>query len=393
MKNPLIIIFATVTLDAAGIGLSWPIFPALLRSVGHADDLSWHFGAYLALYALMQFLFAPVLGALSDRHGRKPILMLSLAGAAVDYLFMALAPSLALLFVGRAIAGMTAASTAVASAAITDLTDESERTRRFAQMSACFGIGFIAGPAIGGMLGEYSVRLPFVAAAALNAANLIMTMLFLPETRRANQPAEAHSLWPISSFRWLFGFRLILPFILVYFIMAIVGEVGGTVWVLYGTDKFHWSPMTTGLSLTAFGFFHAVAQAFIAGPISERWGEKYAMLISMLSDSVAYISIALVSQGWMAFALTPVFCLGSIGAPALQSLLTARVSQDEQGRLQGLLSSITSLATIVGPLAISMVYFASREIFPGLVWVLGAALLLICLPMIFARQEKSAETA
>lgn len=387
MKKPLLVVFATVILDAAGIGLTLPIFPQLLRDVGHTDDLGWRFGAFLALYALMQLIFSPLLGALSDRHGRKPILMLSLAGAAIDYLFMAFAPSLWLLFVGRAIAGITGASTAVASAAITDMTDEQELTRRFAQMSACFGIGFIAGPAIGGVLGEYSVRLPFIAAALLNAANLLSALALLPETCR-DRPAEAHAVSPLASFRWLSGFPALIALIVVYFIIAFVGEVGGTVWVLYGTDKFRWPPMTVGLSLAAFGFFHAVTQAFIAGPVSERCGEKRAVLISIAADSAAYVLIALATEGWMAFLLMPLFCLGGIGAPALQSLMTAQVDGERQGRLQGVLASTTSLATIVAPLLISTIYFSSRTVFPGLVWMLGAAAYLLCLPIVLGRARR-----
>ena len=389
MKRTLGVIYATVILDAAGIGLTLPIFPRLLRDVGHTDDLGWRFGAFLALYALMQFIFSPILGSLSDRLGRRPVMVLSLAGAAVDYVFMALAPSLWLLFVGRAIAGVTGASNAVASACITDITDDAERTRRFGQLSACFGIGFIAGPAVGGLLGEVSVRAPFIAAAGLNAVNLLMALFFLAETRRPGPAGgEQQAFSPLASFRWLLGFRILVPFVGAYFLLALIGEVGGTVWVLYGEDKFSWSPLMIGISLAAFGLFHAVVQAFIAGPISERWGERRALLIGVIADSAAYIIIALLTEGWMVFLLMPLFCLGGIGAPALQSLVTARVDGDHQGRMQGLLASMTSLASIIGPLAISTVYFASRDTFPGLVWILGAAFYLFCLPLAFSPGQK-----
>lgn len=388
MNRTLTVIYATVILDAAGIGLTLPIFPRLLEDVGHTDNLGWRFGAFLALYALMQFIFSPVLGALSDRFGRKPVLMVSLAGAAVDYVFMAAAPSLWLLFVGRAIAGVTGASNAVAAACVTDISEESERTRRFAQISACFGIGFIAGPAIGGILGEFSVRLPFIAAAALNVATLMMALFLLPETRKAGAAPEKHEGLQFVHFRWLLGHRLLLPLVGTYVILALVGEVGGTIWVLYGQDKFSWTPMMTGISLAAFGFFHAVVQAFIAGPISERWGERRTLLIGIVADSVAYITISFLAQGWMAFLLMPLFCLGGIGAPALQSLVTSQVDGDHQGRIQGLLASATSLASIVGPLAISIIYFASRDVFPGLVWILGAALYLLCLPVALSPRQK-----
>ncbi|MDE1993322.1 MAG: Tet(A)/Tet(B)/Tet(C) family tetracycline efflux MFS transporter, partial [Rhizobiaceae bacterium] len=382
---------ATVVLDAAGIGLTLPIFPRLLSEVGHTDELGWRFGAFLSLYALMQFLFSPLLGALSDRFGRRPILMLSLAGAAVDYIFMALAPTLWLLFVGRAIAGVTGASNSVASAITTDLTPEDQRARRFGQLSACFGVGFIAGPAIGGLLGEISVRAPFVAAAALNAANLLVALFLLKETRSNTFAvgASAASFSPLGTLRWLIGFRSLLPLVSTFVVLAFVGEVGGTIWVLYGQDKFSWEPITVGLSLAGFGLFHAVAQAFIVGPISERWGERRALLIGVLSDSAAYVLIALATSGWMAFVLLPLFCVGGIGAPALQSLLTAEVDADQQGRLQGVLASMTSLASIIAPLLISTLYFQTRGTFPGLVWICGAACYLLCLP-VFLSQRKSA---
>ena len=303
------------------------------------------------------------------------------------YLFLAFAPSLWLLLLGRAIAGLTSANVSVATAYITDISPEQSRARRFGLLNAMFGAGFIIGPILGGALGDYWLRLPFIAAAALNTANLALALALLPETRRAAAATEAHGLSPFSHFRWLFGFRTLLALVGAYFIIALVGEIGGTVWVLYGTDKFHWSPMTTGISLAAFGLFHAVTQAFIAGPVSERWGERRTVAISIVTDSAAYIAIALATKGWMAFLLMPLFSLGGIGAPALQSLLTAHIGTAEQGRLQGLLSSIASLATIIGPLLISTVYFASRQSFPGLVWLLGAGFYLLCLPAVFMRNQ------
>ncbi|MFP3547064.1 Tet(A)/Tet(B)/Tet(C) family tetracycline efflux MFS transporter [Rhizobium sp. SIMBA_035] len=386
MKKALSVVYATVVLDAAGIGLTLPIFPRLLRDVGHTDDLGWRFGAFLALYALMQFLFSPVLGSLSDRFGRKPVLLVSLAGAAIDYVFMALAPALWMLFLGRAIAGLTGASNAVAAACVTDVTEEHERARRFAQLSACFGVGFIAGPAIGGILGEYSVRLPFIAAAVLNGLNFAVAIFLLPETRKRGEGEKGQPLSPFAHFKWLFSFKPLLTLMAAYFLLAFIGEVGGTVWVLYGQDKFAWSAMMVGISLAAFGFFHAVVQAFVAGPVSERWGERRAVLIGVIADSIAYVTIAFLSEGWMVFFLMPLFCLGGIGAPALQSLVTANVDAEAQGRVQGLLASMVSLASIAGSLAISTIYFASRDIFPGLVWVLGAAVYLGLLPLIFSRR-------
>ena len=385
MKKAFGVILTTVALDAMGVGLVLPIIPRLLREVGHTTDLGWRFGAFLGLYALMQFLCAPVLGAFSDRFGRRPVLLVSLAGAAVDYLFLALAPSFWWLFAGRAIAGMTGASGAVASAYIADITPGEQLTRRFGFMSACFGLGFIAGPVIGGLLGDVWVRAPFLAAAALNGLNFLVALLVLPESHKVKGGKLALSAFnPLGPLRWAFSFPALLPLLATFLILAVVGDVGGTVWVLYGEDKFAWNGLTIGLSLAGFGLFHALAQAFVAGPISERWGERRALAIGMVADSLAYLAIAFATRGWMAFLLFPLFCLGGVGGPALQSLLSARAGEDHQGRLQGVLASTTGVSSVIAPLLISQVYFASRGVFPGLVWVGGAALYLLCLPVFFS---------
>lgn len=387
MKNkPLVVILTTVILDAVGIGLVMPIIPQLFREAGHLTELGWQYGAFLSLYALMQFVFSPVLGALSDRFGRRPVLLVSLAGAAVDYLAMAVAPSLWLLYVGRAIAGITGASMAVATAYLSDITPPDQRARRFGQLSACFGIGFIVGPVLGGVLGTTWVRAPFCVAALFNALNFLVAMLALPESpapRTVKFPLKA--LNPLSSLRWVFSFRSLLPLMLTFVVIILVGQVGGTIWVLYGQEKFAWDTLTVGLSLAGFGVFHALAQGLVAGPVVDRWGERAALMIGIVADSAAYVLLALATHGWMAFCLYPLFCLGGIGEPALKSLMTARVSNENQGQLQGVLASLMSLASIFGPLGASAVYGASRGFFPGLVWVLGATLYLLCVPVVFRK--------
>ena len=382
------LIMATVTLDAVGIGLVMPIIPRLLREVGHTGDLGWRFGAFLGLYALMQFLCSPVLGVLSDRFGRRPVLLVSLAGAAVDYVFMALAPSLAWLFVGRAVAGITGANMAVAQAYIADITPEDQRARRFGLFSAMFGLGFILGPVLGGFLGEVSVRAPFLAAAALNGLNLLLALFVLPESHRAKgQPVDRSAFNPFASLRWAAAFPALLPLMVAFLTLHLVGEVGGTIWVIYGEDKFAWNPWTIGFSLAGFGLFHALAQAFLAGPLAERYGERRAITIGIVADALAYVAIALATRGWMAFLLLPVFCLGAVGQPSIQSLLSRQVGEDQQGRLQGVLASLQSLASVIGPVVIAQAYFASRGWFPGLVWTVGAGLSLLCLPLFLTRRQ------
>jgi DHA1 family tetracycline resistance protein-like MFS transporter len=388
MNRALLTILATVVLSAIGIGLTMPIIPQLMRDVAHTTELGWKFGAFTGLYALMQFIFSPILGVLSDRFGRRPVLLLSLGGAVVDYVFMAMAPSLTLLFLGRAIAGITGASMAVTSAYIADVTPEDQRSRRYGQLGACFGIGFIIGPLIGGWLGAYWVRAPFLAAAAMNALNFLLTLWLVREshtTRNADTPAERISLNPLASLRWAASFKSILPMIIASGVLVLVGEIGGTVWVLYGEDKFTWDALTIGISLACFGAFHALAQAFIVGPIAERWGERRALMVGMSADTCAYIMIALATHGWMAFALMPLFCLGGIGAPALQSLLSSSVGPEQQGKLQGVLAAMASLANVIGPVAISTIYFMSRGSLPGLVWLIGAGLYLLCLPVLISK--------
>jgi DHA1 family tetracycline resistance protein-like MFS transporter len=212
MSKPLIVIFVAVVLDAIGIGLIFPILPALLRDVTHADNVAAYIGVMTALYAAMQFVFAPVLGSLSDRLGRRPVLLISLAGAAVNYLFLAIAPSLWMLLLGRAIAGLTSANLSVATAYITDISAEHKRARRFGLFNAMFGIGFIIGPVLGGVLGDHWLRLPFIAAAVLNACNLLLAFFVLPESREPSRAKiDLAALNPLRPLRWLLSMKHLLP--------------------------------------------------------------------------------------------------------------------------------------------------------------------------------------
>jgi|SRR5450631_518154 len=377
------VVLGIVALDFAGIGLTLPIIPRLLSEVAHTSDLGWRFGAFLSLYALMQFIFSPILGIWSDRVGRRPVLLCSLAGAAVDYVFMAIAPSLMLLFVGRAIAGLSGASQAVASAYIADVTSEGDRTRRFGQLNAAQGLGFIAGPVIGGLLGTLWIRAPFIAAAALNGVTFLVTLFVLREPlRHTLAENEMTSINPLRTFQWALSVPALLPLLTIFLVFTLVGQVGGTVWIIYGSDRYGWTPLWIGVSIACFGLLHAIAQAFIAGPMTERRGERFALVVGVITDGSASVLIAFATQGWMAFALMPLFGLGAVGLPALQSLMSGNVDPQKQGQLQGVLASMTSLASIVGPLAISSLYFASRASFPGLVWIAGAALYVITLPFL-----------
>ncbi|MHB1102094.1 MAG: Tet(A)/Tet(B)/Tet(C) family tetracycline efflux MFS transporter [Devosia sp.] len=390
MNKALIVILAAVTLDAVGIGLIFPILPALLREVTHATEIATLFGVMLALYAALQFLLSPVLGVLGDRFGRRPVLLISLAGAVIDYLIMAFSPELWMLVVGRAIAGITSANMAVATAYITDITPEEQRAKRFGYFHAMFGIGFIIGPVLGGVLGDIWVRAPFIAAAVLNALNFALALFVLPESRPGTREArfELKSLNPFGSLKWALTFRALLPLMAIFLIMNFVGQMYGTVWVLYGEDAFAWDALTIGLSLGAFGLFHAGAQAFLTGPVAARVGERAALVIGFAAEFTALIVIGFSSQGWIMFAVMPLFALGGVGMPALQSLTTTQVGADKQGQLQGVLASIVSLSAIFGPLFFSVVYFAVKPGWAGSIWIVGALVYMLAVPLMLGIRRR-----
>jgi DHA1 family tetracycline resistance protein-like MFS transporter len=394
MNRPLIVIFTAIVLDAVGIGLIFPILPSLLREVTHAENVAPYIGIMTALYAVMQFIFAPVLGSLSDRLGRRPVLLISLAGAAVNYLFLAFAPNLGLLLLGRAIAGLTSANVSVASAYVTDISPEDKRARRFGLLSAMFGIGFIIGPVLGGLLGDYWVRLPFIAAAALNGCNLLLAFLVLPESRTpTREKIDLAALNPLRPLRWVFSMKSLLPIILIFFMFSATGEVYGTCWALWGSDTFRWNGLWIGLSLGTFGVCQTLAQAFLPGPAVKLLGERAAILTGVAAVSVALVVMAFATQSWMIFAIMPVFALGGIGVPALQSLATRQVDASQQGQFQGVLASTVSLASIAAPLAFSSFYFAVREQWPGAIWLSVIVLYAIGALLVLGLQFKQPQPA
>lgn len=383
MNRSLIVIFIAVILDAVGIGLIFPILPRLLQEVSHTRNVAPYIGAMTALYAVMQFLFAPVLGALSDRLGRRPVLLISLGGAAVNYLLLAFAPNLALLFAGRAIAGLTSANLSVAMAYITDISAENERARRFGLFNAMFGVGFIIGPVLGGVLGDGWVRLPFVAAAVLNGCNLLLALFLLPETRApGREKIDLAALNPLAPLCWVFSVKRVLPFILIFFVFSATGEAYGTCWALWGSDSFRWNGLWIGLSLGAFGICQTLAQAFLPGPAVKLLGERAAILLGVAGVCLALTVMAFATQGWVIFAIMPVFALGGIGVPALQSLATRQVEAGRQGQFQGVLASAVSLASIVAPLGFSSFYFVFREVWPGAIWLAVVVVYALSVPLV-----------
>jgi DHA1 family tetracycline resistance protein-like MFS transporter len=394
MNKPLFVIFTAIVLDAVGIGLIFPILPSLLQDVTHTTNVAPYIGLMTALYAVMQFVFAPVLGSLSDRIGRRPVLLVSLAGAAVNYLFLAFAPTLWMLLLGRAIAGLTSANISVAMAYITDISPEETRARRFGLFNAMFGIGFIVGPVLGGALGDHWLRLPFIAAAMLNAGNLLLAFFLLPESRApSREKMDLAGLNPFRPLRWVFSMKSLLPIVFIFFVFSATGEAYGTCWALWGSDTFQWNGLTVGLSLGTFGVCQTLAQAFLPGPAVKLLGERAAILTGIAGVCVALVVMAFATQGWMIFAIMPVFALGGIGVPALQSLATRQVDESQQGQFQGVLASAVSLASIVSPLFFSSFYFVVREQWPGAIWLSVVVVYAASIPLIASLRFKKPAAA
>jgi DHA1 family tetracycline resistance protein-like MFS transporter len=384
MNRPLVIIYATICLDAVGIGVIFPILPRLLEDVTHAQNIAPYIGIMTALYAVMQFIFAPVLGALSDNLGRRPVLLVSLTGTAINYLVMAFAPQLWMLLLSRAIAGLTSANVSVATAYITDISPEDKRARRFGLSNAMFGIGFIIGPVLGGLLGDTWLRLPFVAAAVLNACNLLLALFILPESRTpARRKIDLAALNPLRPLRWVFSMKGLLPIILVFFILSATGEAYGTCWALWGFDTFQWNGLWIGLSLGAFGVCQTLVQALLPGPATKLLGERRAVVVGIACACIALVAMAFANQGWIVFAIMPIFALAGIGTPALQSLATRQVDATRQGQFQGVLASTVSLASIVAPIAFSTFYFVFQKQWPGAIWLSVVVIYAIAVPLVF----------
>ncbi len=383
MNKALVVILLSITIDAIGIGLIFPILPSLLLELTGSSDISILYGLILAGHALMLFIFAPMLGVLSDRFGRRPILMIAMGGAAIDYVIMAFTPHLAILIVGRLVAGMTAASMAVASAYITDISNQDQRAKSFGLLYACFGVGFIIGPALGGVLGEIWLRSPFLAAAILNGVNLLLAIFLLPESRKGKKQATSFKeLNPFAPIIWAMKLISVRKLLLVSFMFSFIGTIYSTIWVLFTQDKFLWTAGMVGLSLTAYGLFQAAFQAILSGPIITWLGEKKAILYGLIFEMLALVFVSFIGQGWMIFILLPLFAIGDVGGPALQSILTSKVAEDNQGKLQGVLMSLASLAAVAGPIFYTVIYANIRNDWPGAIWLVALVLYIISIPFI-----------
>ena len=381
MNRALTVLYLAALIDAIGVGLIIPILPSLLRRLAGGGSTALHYGALVSTFALMQFLFAPLLGAASDRFGRRPVLLLSLLGGATDYLLTGFAPSLWLLYVARAIGGITAANMAVISATIADVTPEGDRARRYGQLNAVMGIGWILGPILGGTLGQLWLVLPFLLAAGLNGLNLLLAWFLLPEPERVRDrstPIRLSQMNAFSSLRRLRTMPALLPMIGIFCVMCLVGQIPMSLWVLYGQARYDWTPFMVGLSFACYGLLFALSQAFLTAPLIRGLGERGTILLGMLLDAGGFLLMGLATRGWMPFAIMPLLAGGGVGLPALQGSMSRDVGAERQGELQGTLSSLANLAGIGGPLLVTLLFAATVHTLPGAVWFVGVIAYLVC---------------
>jgi MFS transporter, DHA1 family, tetracycline resistance protein len=377
-------ILVTIFLDVLGIGLIIPVLPQLIAelSAGGISDGARVYGLFVAAYAAMQFLFAPILGALSDRFGRRPVLLISLFGAGLDYLVMGFAPSLAWLFAARLVAGLTAANITVANAYIADITPPADRAKRFGLVGAAFGLGFIVAPAIGGLLGSYGLRIPFFAAAAVVLLNWLYGYFVLPESlpRARRRPFQLRQANPIGSIGRLRAFPGVPGLAIVAVVANMAYLILQSVWVLYTSLRFGWGPLENGLALTVLGVLTAFVQGVAIRPLLARLGERRAIVVGLSASVASFTLYALVPAGWMMLPVMAIGSLGGIAGPALQGLISRSVSDAEQGGVQGALASLGSIAAIVSPLLATALFAlftgpAAPIQLPGAPFLFGALLL------------------
>ncbi|BCW90424.1 Tetracycline resistance protein, class C [Alphaproteobacteria bacterium SO-S41] len=401
-KQAFTFIFLTRLLDSIGFGLIMPVLPSLLTEVGHITlaEATRTGGILFLTYAALQFLFGPLMGALSDQFGRRPIILLSLLAFAVDYTMMAWAPTLMWLFIGRAIAGVAGAVYAPANAYAADITPPDQRSKMFGRLGAAFGLGFIIGPALGGLVGELGPRAPFVLAAVLSAANLVFGYFVLPESHPPERRRKV--AWkranPLGGLLALGRYGGVLGIILAYFTFSLAFNVYPGTWAYYTEAKFGWSSSMIGLSLMGSGVFMALVQFLLTGPIIKKLGEANTAKLGMTVSILGCVAYAFMPYAWMVFAIQPFVAFQGLVFPTLNGLISQRVSPTEQGALQGVMGSMTALGSVFGPLALTqtLAYFTDANApvyFPGAAFLLAGFLMSIALLMLFAelaRQRRKA---
>ena len=389
-KRPaaLAFIFVTILIDVIGLGVIIPVLPTLIEQLtGEGVSRASQYAGWLSFaYAMAQFFFAPVVGGLSDRYGRRPVLLASLLGLGCDYIFLALAPTIAWLFVGRVVAGITGASFTTATAYIADVSPPEKRAQNFGLVGAAFGLGFIIGPVLGGFFASFGPRVPFLVAAALSLCNLLYGFFLVPESLPASQrrPFEWARANAGASLARLGKYPQILGLVVALVLLYLAGSATQSVWTFYTILKFGWGERLIGWSLGAVGLGALIVQGGLVRVLIPRLGSARAVVVGMFCYIVGFLLFAFASQGWMMFVFTAVFALGGLAGPALQGSISGQVPPNEQGELQGALTSLISATGVVGPLVMTNLFawFTRPNAplrFPGMPFLAGAGLTLVAL--------------
>jgi MFS transporter, DHA1 family, tetracycline resistance protein len=386
-RSPLIFVLLTILIDTIGFGIIMPVLPQLIMQIAAVDvsGAARIGGLLLAVFAGLQFLFGPVMGNLSDRFGRRPVLLVSLFAFGVNYALMGLAPNLLWLFIGRGLTGMAGAVYAPATAFVADVTPPEKRAQSFGLIGAAFGLGFVLGPALGGLLGESGPRAPFFAAASLAGLNFIYGYFVLPESlpverRRPFSLARAHPLGTFKAFR---GQRVVLGLALAAFFWQLGFYVYPATWSYFAIAKFKLSPGMIGATLATSGVSQALVQGVMTGRIVKRIGERRAALLGVAWGSLMFLCYAFMTQRWMLFPVLAIGGLQGIASPSINALMSRELGPERQGELQGGMASIMGLSAIIGPFALTQVlaHFSGPDApvyFPGAAFLLAALLGAIC---------------
>ncbi|HYE79621.1 MAG TPA: TCR/Tet family MFS transporter [bacterium] len=400
-KSALTFIFITLLIDVTGLGLIIPVLPKLIQELTHgsmSEAARW--GGWLGFaYAALQFLFAPVLGGLSDRFGRRPVLLFSLVGFGLDYLLQGFAPTIGWLFLGRCIAGITGASFTAASAYIADITPPEKRAQNFGLIGAAFGMGFILGPAAGGLLGEYGPRVPFFAAAALALLNALYGYFILPESLDEvhRRPFEWRRANPVGSLLQMRRYPVIISLITSLFLLYVAAHAAQTTWAYFTMERFKWSEKEVGFSLAFVGLVIGAVQGGLTRVVIPRLGQNRAVIVGFVFWLTGLLCFAFATKGWMMYAFMIPYGLGGIAGPALQGIISSSVPPNEQGELQGAMTSLVSVTSIIGPLLMTNLFAhytrpGAPIYFPGAPFLMGAVLTVISTLLVARSLRKHAPT-
>ena len=396
-------ILLTLTLDILGIGLIIPILPELVKNFSGGDTAAAasQAGWLGALYALMQFLFAPLLGCFSDKVGRRPVLLISQFGLGLDYILLAFAPNLTWFYVGRIVAGITGANFAAATAYIADVSPPEKRAANFGLVGAAFGVGFIIGPLLGGVLGHWGLRVPFLAAGALTLINWLYGYFILPESLKPENRRELN--WecanPFGAFMELARRPKVFGLAMCAFLSFVAHQVYPSIWVLYTGYRYQWTPFWNSVSLAVVGVCAAIVQGWLTGKVVKSLGEWKTAFIGLLVTAVAYIAYGLSTEGWMIYIFIVIGSIGGLAGPAVQGLITNSVADDEQGAVQGAITSLESVSGVVGPLIVTSLFShfikpTASVILPGAPFFACAIIAALAVVMLgFARRKVGRPTA